>query len=126
MHEVDVDVIGLQPLQAFLDGRHDPGAAAVTPVRHFVVAHPKFSDNADFLPSAAESACQGLLRYPHTVGFGSVEAVDAAVDPLPDGALKLALLDPPVGAADFPAPKPDCRDPDVGLAKLPVFHRFPY
>src|SRR5260221_12928739 len=126
MNEVDVDMIGLQPLQALLDRRHDAGAAAVAPGRHFVVAHPEFGDDADTPTAVAERASQCPLRHPHPVGFGGIKAGYAMVDRPFDGVLKLALVDPAVRAADFPATEPDRRDLEVGLAELAIFHRNPY
>src|SRR5712671_121634 len=125
MNEIEVHMIRLQPLQALLDRRHDAGAAAVPPGRYFVVAHPEFGDDADIPTAAAERASQCLLRHPHPVRFGGVEAGYAIVDRLLDGVLKLALVDPAVRAADFPATEPDLRDLEIGLAELPIFHRNP-
>jgi hypothetical protein len=73
-------------------------------------------------PSARPSACSDT---PHPVSFGSIKAGYATLDRLFDGALKLALLDPAVSAADFPASEPDRRDLEVSLAELPIFHAIP-
>src|ERR1700752_4553819 len=43
MHEIDVDMIGLEPLQALLDRGEDARAAAVSTVRHFVISDAEFS-----------------------------------------------------------------------------------
>jgi hypothetical protein len=102
-------MIGLQPLQALLDRHHDASTAAVAPGRYFVVPHPEFGDDADLATTAAERASRCLLRRTHPIGFGGVESSNAAVDRLLDGALKLALVDPAVSAADLPATEPDCR-----------------
>ncbi len=107
MHEVGVDIVGLQVTQTLLDRRHDACAAAVAPGRYFFVAHPEFGDDADILTTAAERLRQCLLRHPHAVGFRGVEAGDAAVDRLLNGAPELGLVDPAVSAADFPATEPD-------------------
>jgi hypothetical protein len=123
MHEIGIDMVGPQPLQAFLDRRHDAAAAAVAAVWHFLVADPEFRDDRDVLPPTAEGPRQGLFRHAHAIGFGRIEAGDAAVDRFRDGALKLRLVDPPIGAADLPAAKPDRGNLEIGLAELPVFHR---
>src|SRR6516162_3340539 len=122
VHEENVDMVGLQPLQALFDRRQDPGAAAVAAAGHFLVADAEFGDDRDIPAAAAERPRQGLFRHSHTIGLGGVEAGDAVVDRLLYSARELGFVDPAIGAADFPAPEADRRDLDAGLAELPVFH----
>ena len=80
---------------------------------------------------ARRGACPGARRHgsfghPHAVGFGGIEAIDAIIDRRLNGVRELALVDPAVGAADFPAPEADCRDLEVRLAKSPIFHALPH
>ena len=117
MHQVRVDVVGLQPPQTLLDGRQNPPAAAVAPVWHFLVADAEFGDDGDIMTMAAERPRQGLFRYPRAVGFGRIEAGYAIFDRLPNGAAELALVDPAISAADLPAAEADRRYLEVGLAE---------
>src|SRR6516165_513719 len=125
VHEVYVEVICLQPLQALLDRRHDPRAAAVAAVGHFLVADAELGDDDDIPAAVAERPRQGLFRHSHAVGFGSVEARDAVIDRTLNGAFELDPVDAAVRAADFPAAEPDRRDLQAGFAELPVFHAMP-
>jgi hypothetical protein len=105
MHEIDVDMIGLEPLQALLDRGEDAGTAAVSAVRHFVIADAEFG-RYDVVSAWPKRSRKRLFGRAHPVGLGRVEAADAAVDRLRDRTLELALVDTAVGATDLPQPKP--------------------
>src|SRR6266851_3172781 len=122
MHQIDIDVIGLQVPQALLDRRHYPLTTAVAPVRRLVVADPELGHHNDIAAARPERPRQRLLGDAHAIGFGSIKAVDAAVDRPLHRLAKLGLVDPAIGAADLPAAKADRRDPQVGPSKLPIFH----
>src|SRR5262252_1860805 len=68
-------------------------------------------------PSARDSASSET-----PMPQASVEAGNAIVDRLRDGALELALVNLAVGAADLPTPEFDRRDFQVGAPKPSVFH----
>src|ERR1700757_687425 len=105
MHEIDVDMIGLEPLQALLDRGEDARAAAVSTVRHFVISDAEFSRYDDLVSAWPKRSRKRLFGRAHPVGLGRVEAGDAAVDRLHDRTLELALVDTAVGATDLPTAK---------------------
>src|SRR5438874_2661789 len=125
MHEIDVDMIGLEPLQAPLDRREDARGAAVSAVRHFVIADTEFGRYDDLVSAWPKRSRKHLLGHAHAVGLGRVEAGDTAIDRLRDRTLELALVDTAVGATDLPAAKADRRYLEVGLAELSILHAFP-
>jgi hypothetical protein len=82
---VEIDVVGLQPPQAGLDGRHD-----IAPRRALfgaVVAHRfgKFRRQHDVLAPVAEYLSKHRLRTAHArIDVGGIEQRDAEVDRLVD------------------------------------------
>ena len=108
--------------QTLVDRGENARPAAVAAVWHFLVADAELGRDDDVLSSAAERPRQCLLGDTHAVGFCGVEAGNAIVDRLRDGALELALVNLAVGAADLPTPESDRRDFQVGAPKPSVFH----
>ena len=110
VHEVHVDVVGAEVLQALVDRREHALAAAVAEVRLVPVVHAELGDDDRLVAAAAERPPERLLRSADAVALGGVEAVDAEVERPPDGARELGLLDAPVAAADLLAAEADGRD----------------
>src|SRR5882672_7038282 len=123
MHEIDVDVISAEPLQALVDRGEDALPAAVAAVWHFLVADAEFGRDDDVVAAASERPRQRLLGHAHAIGLGRVETIDAAIDRLRDRALELALVNSTIGAADLPTPEADCGNLQAGSPKLPELHR---
>jgi hypothetical protein len=124
VHEIDVDMVGLEPLQALLERGEDARAAAVAAVRHFVITDTKFGRYHRLVSAWPKRSRERLLGHAHAVSLRRVEAGDATVDCLRDSATELALVDVAISAPDLPAAKADRRYLEVGLAELPILHAF--
>ena len=122
VHEVDVDVVGAEVLQALVDRRDDALAAAVAEVRLVPVVHAELGDDDRLVAAPAERLAERALGSAHAVALGGVEAVDAEVERAPDGAHELRLLDVAVAAADLPAAEADGRDLEAGPSERSLLH----
>ena len=126
VHEVDVDAVGAEVLEALLDRCHDACAAGVAEVRLVPISDAELGDE-DRVPAApAERPSERALRRAEAVPLGGVEAVDAEVERAPDGAGEFRLLDPPVAAADLPAAEADGRDLEPRPSEWSLLHQVPF
>jgi hypothetical protein len=125
VHEVDVDVVGPEVLQALVDRRKDPLAAAVAQVGHVAVGHPELGDDDRLVPPRAERGAERALGGAHAVALRGVEAVDAQVERPRDRAYELRLLDVAVAAADLPAAEAHGRDLEPRASEWSMLHRVP-
>ena len=122
VHEVDVDVVGAEVLQALVDRRDDALAAAVAQVRLVAVVHAELGDDDRLVATLAERLAERAFGGAHAVALGGVEAVDAEVERAADGAHELRLLDVAVAAADLPAAVADGRDLEAGPSERSMLH----
>ena len=117
---VEIDVVGLQPLQAGLDRRHDVAARGA--LLGAVVAHRlgEFGRQHDVLAAVAEHLAQHGLRAAHArIDVGGVEQRDAEVDRLVDHLARGFE----VGAlAEIVAAEADGGDAQAGAAEIANLH----
>src|SRR5213078_1699087 len=122
---VEVDIIGVEPLQARLDGRHDvaPGGALPSP---FPVHRPgKFAGEHDLVPPSGEGTAQLFLRPAAlAIGVGGVEKGDAEIESLVHDGARRRIIDAP---AEIVAAEPNRRDDQPGTTEIALLHRgMPY
>src|SRR4051794_14359826 len=122
VHEIHVDVVGPEVLQALVDRREHPLTAAVAQVRLVAIVHADLRDDAGLVAPRAKRFGQRALRRAHPVALGRVEAVDAEIQRAPDGPLELIDLDVAVAAAYLPAAVADRADVDAGAAEQTLLH----
>ena len=130
---VEVDVIGLQPLQAALNRVHDVparGAAVIGPwphvAEHLGGQHHILAGHADVLQGLADPG----LGLAERIDVGGVDEVDATLQGLADDRVDLVLVqpadrlpDPRAGlAAKGHRPQADFGHEQACAAKLIVFH----
>src|SRR5205823_3624513 len=122
---VEFDVIGVEPLQARLDGRHDvaPGSALPSP---FPVHRPgKFAGEHDLVPPPGEGTAELSLRPAAlAIGVGGVEKGDAEIESLVHDGARRRIIDAP---AEIIAAEPNRRDDQPGTTEIALLHRgMPY
>ena len=80
VHLVQVDVVGLQPLEARLDPPHDvhPGGAA--PVEVLAHRHADLGGQDDLLPHAFQRVAQQGLALPARIDVRRVDEIDSPVE----------------------------------------------
>ena len=117
---VEVDVIGVEPLQARLDGRHDvaPGGALQSPLP---VHRPgKFAGEHDLVPPSGEGTAQLFLRPAAlAIGVGGVEKGDAEIESLVHDGARRRIIDAP---AEIVAAEPNRRDDQPGPTEIALLH----
>ena len=77
VHQVNIDMIGVEIAQTLLDRGHDARAAAVAAIGRLGITDADLGDDADIAPARTESATQRLLGNAHAVGFSGIETVNA-------------------------------------------------
>ena len=124
MHLVQVDVIGLEPLQAGLDPPHDVHAGGPAPVE--VVAHGKadLRGQDDLLPHALQRVAQERLALTLAVDVRGVDEVDALVQRQLHhlGGGLLAEVAHVHLAAELHASQRHLAHDDACISEFPVFH----
>src|ERR1019366_1542577 len=103
VHEIDIDMIGVEIAQTLLDRSHDPLGAAVAAIGRFGIADADFGDQAHIAPARTQSTGQRLLGNPHPVRLSGIETVDARVECAVHGPVELRRIDRAISTADFPA-----------------------
>ena len=122
MHQIDVDMIGVEIAQTLFQRRDDPRATAVSAIGHLRIADTDLGHEADIAPLRAQSARQRPFGNPHAVRFGGMETIDPGVQRPMHRLLELDRVDRTVGSAYFPAAETDGGNLHAGSAELSVFH----
>ena len=129
--EINVDDIGLQPLQALFALTDQMVARQAFVVRPAADPHARFGgDQQVVLALAAERLADDLLRQAVRIDIGGVDEVDAGVDARVDHPLgfgKIAVADrcERACAAEGHGAQSQCRNLQAGTAKGAVFHVGP-
>src|SRR5579884_1282964 len=124
VHEVHVDVVGAEVLQALVDRREHARTAAVPEVWLVAVVHAELRDDEGLVATPPQRLTEGLLGRAHAVPLGGVEAVDPEVERAADGPLELGRRDVAVASADLPAPVPDGRDVEARTTERAELHAW--
>jgi hypothetical protein len=122
VHEVHVDVVGAEVLQALVDRVDYALGAAVAQVRHVLVVHPELGDDDRFVAPLPQRLAERPLGRAHPITLGRVEAVDTEIERARHRAVELLDLDVAVAAANFPAAVADCPHLEAGLPEWSNFH----
>src|ERR1700733_3720046 len=121
MHVVDIEIIGLQPLQAVLDRLHDVRArmAGIVRPRPGRVEH--LAGNRNLPPLAAQQVAQHGLRYAVVIRVGGVEEIHPGIQARADDAAGLGF----VGAvAERHRAQAYFRNLQAGAAHPAIFHFY--
>src|ERR1700683_3195599 len=122
MDQVDIDIIGIERLEALLNRIHHALARAVAVVRLTRVSDPELGRDHSILAPRSKRLGQRFLRRTHAIGLGGIEAVKSYVQRPIDCFDELGFFDAPVTTADFPAAKTYRGDIDAGLTERTIFH----
>src|SRR5581483_4372543 len=124
VHLIDVDAVGLEPLQRVFDLAHDALAAAVARDLAVVPFEPDLGGDERVLAQAAgERLAHDLLGAAEAVDRRGVYDVDTVGEGGPDGRDRPGLVGAtPHPAADRPSPQRHARDPEPGAGNVGVFH----
>jgi hypothetical protein len=122
MHQINVDMIGVEIAQTLFQRRHDPRATAVSAIGRVRIADADLGHEADIAPPRAQSERQRPFGNPHAIRFSGIEAIDPGVERPMHRLLELGRVDRTVGSADLPAAKAYGGNLRAGSAELPVLH----
>ena len=75
--EIDIDIVGIERLEALFDRLHHALAAAVAVVRQIRISDAELGRDDSFLAPRSERFGQRLLRRAHAIGLGGIEAVES-------------------------------------------------
>src|SRR5262249_8300870 len=115
---IDVDVVGLQPLEARLAGLRDIfGAAVDTVLAARVLGLAKFRSEHDLIAASFERTAEQLLVLTPAIHVGTVGEIGAKIDRLLDEALAGGIVARPVNPAERHAAKTDRG----GLRPVPAY-----
>src|SRR5208283_5953753 len=123
--EVDVDVIGVERLEAFVDRLDHALAGAVAIVGSVGIADAELGRDDGFLAPRAERFRQRFFRRAEAVRLGGIEAVDAEIERAINRFDELGFLDTAVAAANLPASEAHGGNLNTGPAKWSEFHTLP-
>ena len=79
MHLVEIDIIGLQPLETALHFAHDVHAGRAAPIEIFAHREPDFGRQDDFLSKAPQGFTHLSFTLAEAVYVRGINEVDAAV-----------------------------------------------
>src|SRR6516164_9006660 len=92
MHVVDVEVVGLQALQAFVDRAQDRLARESLLVERVARLVEDLTGEYDLVTSALESVAEQGLRDSSVVHVGGVEEVDSGIEASADDLVRTRLV----------------------------------
>ena len=117
---IDVDIVGAEPLQAFVGGLQHPAPRQAAPVG--IVAHGigELGGEHPVLPVVGDGAADHVFRIAVRIGIGGIDEVDAGLARLGDDPRRGRLVG---RSAEHHGAEADRRNFQAAAAELTIFHR---
>ncbi len=116
---VEVEVVGLQTREAFVDGAENGFAREAVLVRRVAHLEEDFAGQDDLVAAALERVAEQRFRDTRVVHVGGVEEVDAGVEAAVDDLVGARLIE---RLAEGHGAEAEAGDVEVGVGKGAVVH----
>src|SRR6187402_1019711 len=130
VHEIQVDMIGLEPLEACLDRADQMETRRTGIVGPGALAEAGLGRDQGLVALALERRTQNLLRRTFRIDVGGVEQGDARIEAdvdQPAGLIDIGRapsLEEGIGAAERAGAEAQCGDLEAGAAELAIVHGY--
>ena len=120
MHVVDVEVVGLQAFEAFVDRAQDRLARESLLIGRVAHLVEDLTGEDDLVTSALERVAEQGLRHSSVVHVGGVEEVDSGIEASADDLVRTRLVK---RLAERHGSKTEAGNGEVGVVQRAAFHR---